>query len=64
MHGSTPVTWQLRGEVNPALSHMICNAPFAGDVAVPQVAVSLRDAVQRELFVRPRRQVEITDTSG
>lgn len=49
---------------DPALSHMICNAPCAGYVAVPHVAVGLRDAVQQELFVRPRRQVEITDASG
>lgn len=49
---------------DPALSHFICNFTLAGYTAVPNVAVSLRDVVARELFVRPRRQVEITDMSG
>lgn len=48
----------------PALSHLICNFALAGYTAVPHVAVSLRDVVASELFVRPRRQVEITDMSG
>lgn len=46
------------------LTHMICNFPLAGYVAVSHVPVSIRDAVVSELFVRPRRQVIITDASG
>lgn len=48
----------------PELSHMICNFALAGYAAVPQVPVSMRDAVSKQLFVRPRRQVTITDSTG
>jgi hypothetical protein len=49
---------------DPALSHMICNFALAGYTAVPDVPVSMRDAVNTELFVRPRRQIIITDSAG
>ena len=49
---------------DPALSHMICNFALAGYTAVPGVSVSMRDAVSTRLFVRPRRQVIITDAAG
>jgi hypothetical protein len=47
-----------------ALSHMICNFALAGYAAVPQVPVSMRDAVATQLHVRPHRQVIITDSAG
>ena len=49
---------------DPTLSHMICNFALAGYTAVSDVAVSMRDAVDTELFVRPRRQIIITDSAG
>lgn len=49
---------------DPALSQFMCNFTLAGYTAVPHVEVALRDAVERTLFVRPRRQVDITDASG
>lgn len=49
---------------DPAISHLMCNFALAGYVAVPAGAVSMRDAVDRKLFVRPSRQVVITDASG
>jgi hypothetical protein len=49
---------------DPGLSQMICNFALAGYTAVPRVAVSMRNAVSSELFVRPRRQVIITDSAG
>lgn len=49
---------------DPAVSHLMCNFALAGYAAVPAGAVSMRDAVARELFVRPSRQVVITDASG
>lgn len=49
---------------DPAATQLICNFPLAGYVAVPDVPVSLRDAVAAELFVRPSRKVEMTDASG
>lgn len=58
------VTPNLPEGYDPALSHMICNFALAGYTAVPQVPVSMRDAVNTQLYVRPRRQVIITDSSG
>jgi hypothetical protein len=49
---------------DPALLHMICNFALAGYAAVPQVPVSMRDAVDTQLYVRPRRQVIIADPTG
>jgi len=49
---------------DPALSHMICNFALASYTAVPGTAVGIRDAVDTEMFVRPRRQVIITDAAG
>lgn len=49
---------------DPALSHMICNFALAGYTAVPQVPVSMRDAIDTHLHVRPHRQVIITDSTG
>jgi hypothetical protein len=49
---------------DPAVAQFMCNYPLAGYAAVPAGPVSIRDAVASELFVRPRRQVEITDASG
>lgn len=49
---------------DPALSQFMCNFTLAGYTAVPQVEVGLRHAVERTLFVRPRRMVDITDASG
>jgi hypothetical protein len=49
---------------DPALSHMICNFALAGYTAVPEVPISMRDAVKTRLYVRPRRQVIITDSAG
>jgi hypothetical protein len=49
---------------DPALSQMMCNFTLAGYTAVPAGPGSLRDAVGGNLFVRPRRQVVITDSSG
>lgn len=61
---SLEVAPSLPNGFDPALSHLICNFALAGYTAVPNVAVSLRDVVASELFVRPRRHVEITDMSG
>ena len=61
---SLKVTPSLPEGYDPALSHMICNFALAGYAAVPEVAVSMRDAVRSELYVRPRRQVIITDSAG
>ncbi|MFY1637253.1 hypothetical protein ACN27F_28955 [Solwaraspora sp. WMMB335] len=49
---------------DPALSHMICNFTLAGYAAVPEVAVSMRDAIDTKAFVRPRRHIIITDAAG
>jgi hypothetical protein len=49
---------------DPGLAHMICNFALAGYAAVPDVPVGMRDAVDRLLHVRPRRQVIITDPAG
>lgn len=49
---------------DPGLAHMICNFALAGYTAVPEVPVGMRDAVDRLLHVRPRRQVIITDAAG
>lgn len=49
---------------DPGLSQMICNFALAGYTAVSRVPVSMRDAVQSEMFVRPRREVIITDAAG
>src|SRR5438046_4512261 len=43
---------------------MICNFALARYTAVSDVAVSMRDAVDTALFVRPRRQIIITDSAG
>lgn len=61
---SLKVTPSLPDGYDPALTHMICNFALAGYTAVPQVPVSLRDAVDTRLHVRPRRQVIITDAAG
>jgi hypothetical protein len=55
---------QFPGGFDPALSQMMCNFTLAGYAAVPAGPGSLRDAVGGSLFVRPRRQVVITDSSG
>jgi hypothetical protein len=66
--GSTELT--LRAEpgfpagFDPALAQFMCNFTLAGYAAPTQVPVGFRDAVEAEMFVRPRRQVEITDRSG
>jgi hypothetical protein len=52
------------GGFDPALSQLMCNFTLAGYAAVPPGPGSLRDAVGGSLFVRPRRQVVITDSSG
>lgn len=49
---------------DPALSHMICNFALAGYAASSEVPVSIRDVVDSQLYVRPRRQVIITDSAG
>ena len=49
---------------DPALSHMICNFALSGYAAVPQVPVSMRDAVDSQLYVRPNRLAIITDSAG
>src|SRR5512142_614169 len=61
---SLKVTPSLPSGYDPALSHMICNFALAGYTAVPDVPVSIRDAVQTRLFVRPCRQIIITDSAG
>lgn len=58
------VTPSLPEGYDPALSQMICNFALAGYAAVPEVPVSVRDAVDTKLYVRPRRQVIITDSAG
>jgi len=49
---------------DPALSHMICNFALAGYTAISRVPVSMRDAVDSRLHVRPRRQIIIADSAG
>jgi hypothetical protein len=61
---SLKVTPSLPEGYDPALSHMICNFALAGYTAVPEVPISMRDAVDTQLYVRPRRQVIITDSAG
>ncbi|MEW1648418.1 hypothetical protein [Streptomyces sp. NPDC091219] len=58
------VTPSLPEGYDPALSHMICNFALAGYAAASAVPISLRDAVDNTLYVRPRRQVIITDSAG
>lgn len=58
------ITPSLPEGYDPALSQMICNFALAGYAAVPGVPVSMRDAVDTRLYVRPRRQVIITDSAG
>jgi hypothetical protein len=49
---------------DPALAQFMCNFTLAGYAAPARVPVSFRDAVEAQVFVRPRRQVEITDHCG
>lgn len=49
---------------DPALSQLMCNFTLAGYAAVPAGQAGLRGAVATNLFVRPRRQVVITDSAG
>ncbi len=49
---------------DPAITQFVCNYPLAGYVAVPAGPVSIRDAVVQKLFVRPRRQITISDAGG
>jgi len=61
---SLKVMPSLPGGYDPALSHMICNFALAGYTAAADVPVSMRDAVDTHLFVRPRRQIIITNSAG
>src|SRR5581483_12042637 len=49
---------------DPAITQFVCNYPLAGYVAVPAGQVSIRDAVAQKMFVRPRRQITISDAGG
>ena len=49
---------------DPALSQLMWNFTLAGYAAVPAGPGGLRDAVEHGLFVRPRRQIVITDAAG
>lgn len=49
---------------DPALSQMICNFVVSGFTASGSVEVSLRDVVDRELFIRPARIGRVFDATG
>lgn len=49
---------------DPALSQRICNFALSGYTAAGSVDTSLRDVVDRKLFVRPARVGRIFDAAG
>lgn len=54
----------LPGGFDPALSQRICNFALAAYAAPGTVGISIRDAVEAELIIKPRRFVSVFDAGG